>query len=159
MLIWQDELSCQADLPNLCVDMSQTCAFLTINTLPSISNEVIPCHSHLQTEMYFLSLESVKKVDTVMCRNSKNYKCFSKARINSHSKKLFAPLLILPFRIPRATSVPLGKGTKFALHHGKMSTTKRRAIQILHISTFMYTYKNVDITILYPNAQTLAVYM
>ena len=45
------------------------------------------------------------------------------------------------FRILRATSVLLGKGTKFALHHGKMSTTKRRAIQILHISTFMFTYK------------------
>ena len=30
----------------------------------------------------------------------------------------------LPFRIRHATSVPLGKGTKFALHHGKMSTTK-----------------------------------
>ena len=46
-----------------------------------------------------------------------------------------------PFRIRRATSVPLGKGTKFALHHGKMSTTKRRAIQILHISTFQFTFK------------------
>ena len=46
-----------------------------------------------------------------------------------------------PFRIRRATSVPLGKGTKFALHHGKMSTTKRRTIQILHISTFQFTFK------------------
>ena len=46
-----------------------------------------------------------------------------------------------PFRIRRATSVPLGKGTKFALHHGKMSTTKRRAIQILHISTIQFTFK------------------
>ena len=46
-----------------------------------------------------------------------------------------------PFRIRRATSVPLGKGTKFALHHGKMSTTKHRAIQILHISTFQFTFK------------------
>ena len=43
------------------------------------------------------------------------------------------------FRIRRATSVPLGKGTKFALCQGKMSTTKRRAIQILHISTFQFT--------------------
>ena len=49
--------------------------------------------------------------------------------------------LIDPFRIRRATSVPLGKGTKFALHHGKLSTTKRRAIQILHISTFQFTFK------------------
>ena len=49
--------------------------------------------------------------------------------------------LILPFRIRRATSVPLGKGTKFALHHGKMSTTKHRAIQILHISMFQFTFK------------------
>ena len=49
---------------------------------------------------------------------------------------------ILPFPIRRATSVPLGKGTKFALHHGKMSTTKRRARQkILHISTFQFTFK------------------
>ena len=47
----------------------------------------------------------------------------------------------LPFRIRRATSVPLGKGTKFALHHGKMSTTKCRAIQILHISMFQFTFK------------------
>ena len=46
-----------------------------------------------------------------------------------------------PFRIRRATSVPLGKGTKIALHHGKMSTTKRRAIQFLHISTFQFTFK------------------
>ena len=45
-----------------------------------------------------------------------------------------------PFRIRHATS-PLWKGTKFALHHGKMSTTKRRAIQILHISTFQFTFK------------------
>ena len=44
------------------------------------------------------------------------------------------------FRIQCATSVPLGKGTKFALHHGKMST-KRRAIQILHISMFQFTFK------------------
>ena len=36
---------------------------------------------------------------------------------------------------------PLGKGTKFALHHGKMSTTKRHAIQILQISTFQFTFK------------------
>ena len=48
---------------------------------------------------------------------------------------------ILPFRIRRATSVPLGKGTKFALHHGKMSTTKRRSMQILHISMFQFTFK------------------
>ena len=48
---------------------------------------------------------------------------------------------ILPFRIRRATSVPLGKGTKFILHHGKMSMTKRRAIQILHISMFQFTFK------------------
>ena len=34
-----------------------------------------------------------------------------------------------------------GKAQKFALHHGKMSTTKRRAIQILRTSTFMFTYK------------------
>ena len=34
-----------------------------------------------------------------------------------------------------------GKDTKFALHHRKMSTTKRRAIQILHISTFRFTFK------------------
>ena len=48
---------------------------------------------------------------------------------------------ILPFRIRRATSIPLGKGTKFALHHRKMSTTKRCTIQILHISTFQFTFK------------------
>ena len=48
---------------------------------------------------------------------------------------------IFPFCIRCATSVPLGKGTKFALHHRKMSTTKRRAIQILHISTFQFTFK------------------
>ena len=48
--------------------------------------------------------------------------------------------VIDPFRIRRATSVPLGKGTKFALHHGKMLTAKRRAIQILH-STFQFTFK------------------
>ena len=65
---------------------------------------------------------------------------------------------ILPFPIRRATSVPLGKGTKFALHHGKMSTTKRRAIQILHIARFSLLL-NVDITILYPNTQTLTGYM
>ena len=59
----------------------------------------------------------------------------------------FMPLLvclepILPFCIQRATSVPLGKGTKFALHHGKMATTKSRAIQwLLHISTFQFTFK------------------
>ena len=47
---------------------------------------------------------------------------------------------ILPFRIRHATSVPLGKGTKFALHHGKMSTTKRRAIHILHIRMFQFTF-------------------
>ena len=35
----------------------------------------------------------------------------------------------------------LGKGAKFALHHGKMLTTKRCAIQILHISTFQVTFK------------------
>ena len=46
-----------------------------------------------------------------------------------------------PFPIRRATSVLLWKGTKFALHHGKMLTTKRRAIQILHISTFQFTFK------------------
>ena len=46
-----------------------------------------------------------------------------------------------PFRIRRAISVPLGKGTKFALHHGKISTTKRRSIQILHIDTFQFTFK------------------
>ena len=40
-----------------------------------------------------------------------------------------------------AFGVPLGKGTKFALHHGKMSITKRRAIQILHISMFQFTFK------------------
>ena len=50
-------------------------------------------------------------------------------------------MIILPFHIWRATSVLLRKGTKFALHHGKMSTTKRRAIQILHISTFWFTFK------------------
>ena len=55
--------------------------------------------------------------------------------------EIFLALLILPFRIRRATSVPLGKATKFALHHGKMSTTKRRAIQILHISMFQFTFK------------------
>ena len=49
--------------------------------------------------------------------------------------------LILPFPIRRATSVPLGKGTKFALHHGKISTTKCHAMQILHISTFQFTFK------------------
>ena len=48
-------------------------------------------------------------------------------------------MAIRPFPIRRATSVPPGKGTKFALHHGKMSTTKRRAIQILHISMFQFT--------------------
>ena len=47
----------------------------------------------------------------------------------------------LPFCIRCATSVPLGKGTKFALHHGKLSTTKRRAIQILHISMLQFTFK------------------
>ena len=52
--------------------------------------------------------------------------------------KLFT---ILPFSIRRAISVPLGKGTKFALHHGKMLTTERRAIQILHIGTFQFTFK------------------
>ena len=55
-------------------------------------------------------------------------------------KKVFF-FSILPFRIRRATSVPRGKGTKFALHHGKMSTTKRRAVQILHISMFKITFK------------------
>ena len=50
-------------------------------------------------------------------------------------------LTIDPFRIRRAASVPLGKGTKFALHHGKMSTTKHGAKQILHISTFQFTFK------------------
>ena len=50
-------------------------------------------------------------------------------------------ITILPFYIRRATSVLLGKGTKFALHHGKMSTTKCRAIQMLHISTFRFTFK------------------
>ena len=55
---------------------------------------------------------------------------------------LYATHSIRPFRIRRATSVPLGKGTKFALHHGKMSTTKRRAIQILHIyNMFQFTFK------------------
>ena len=49
--------------------------------------------------------------------------------------------IIDPFPIRCATSVPLGKGTKFALHHGKMSTTKRRAILILHISMFQFTFK------------------
>ena len=53
----------------------------------------------------------------------------------------FLLLKIDPFLIRRATSVPLGKGTKFALHHGKMSTTKRHAIQILHISTFQFNFK------------------
>ena len=79
----------------------------------------------------------------------------------SDLKNVQVPLLamkILLFHIRRATSIPLGKGTKFALHHGKMSTTKHRAIQILHISTFLFTY-NVDITILHPNTQTLTVYM
>ena len=51
------------------------------------------------------------------------------------------PYSIDPFPIRRVTSVPLGKGTEFALHHGKMSTTKRRAIQILHISMFQFTFK------------------
>ena len=55
--------------------------------------------------------------------------------------KICSFILIDPFRIRCATSVPLGKGTKFALHHGKLSTTKRRAIQILHISTFQFTFK------------------
>ena len=58
-------------------------------------------------------------------------------QIQQHDKGL----TIDPFRIWRATSIPLGKGTKFALHHRKMSTTKRRAIQILHISTFQFTFK------------------
>ena len=49
--------------------------------------------------------------------------------------------LIDSFPIRRATSVPLGKGTKFALHHRKMSTIKRCTIQILHISTFQFTFK------------------
>ena len=48
---------------------------------------------------------------------------------------------ILLFCIQCATSVLVGKGTKLALHHGKMLTTKRRAIQILHISTFQFTFK------------------
>ena len=52
------------------------------------------------------------------------------------------PLLqIDAFHIRRATSVPLGKCTKFALHHGKMLTTKHRATEILHISTFQFTFK------------------
>ena len=46
-----------------------------------------------------------------------------------------------PFRIRCVTSVPLGKGTKFALRHRKMLTTKRCAIQILHISMFQFTFK------------------
>ena len=50
-------------------------------------------------------------------------------------------ITIDPFPIRRATSVLLGKGTKFELHHGKMLTTKRRAIQILHISMFQFTFK------------------
>ena len=45
------------------------------------------------------------------------------------------------FLIRRATSVPLGKDTYFALHHWKRSTTKRSAIQILHISTFQFVFK------------------
>ena len=49
--------------------------------------------------------------------------------------------LIDPFRIRHATSVPLGKGTKFALRHGKLLTTKPRAIQFLHISMFQFTFK------------------
>ena len=48
--------------------------------------------------------------------------------------------MIDPFPIRRATSVPLGKGTCGALHHGKMSTTKRRAIQILHNNTFQFYF-------------------
>ena len=75
---------------------------------------------------------------------------------------LFLPLqacfLIDPFRIRPATSLLLGKGTKFTLHHGKMSTTKRRAIQNYTLARFSLLL-NVDITILYPNTQTLTVYM
>ena len=48
---------------------------------------------------------------------------------------------ILPFYIRRATSIPLGKGTKFALHHWKLSTTKRRDIQIFNISMLQFTFK------------------
>ena len=59
----------------------------------------------------------------------------------AHLPVIVTITVIDPFRIRCATSVPLGKGTKFALHHGKMSTTKRRAIQILHISTFQFTFK------------------
>ena len=60
---------------------------------------------------------------------------------NTVSRKIILSFAIDPFPIRCATSVPLGKGTKFALHHGKMSTTKRRAIQILHISMFQFTFK------------------
>ena len=46
-----------------------------------------------------------------------------------------------PFHIRRTTSIPLRKGTDFTLHRVKMSTTKRRTIQVLHISKFQFTFK------------------
>ena len=65
---------------------------------------------------------------------------------------------IPPFHIRRATSVPLGKGTKFALHHGKMSTTSAAQYKFYTLVSFSLLL-NVDITISYPNKQTLTVYM
>ena len=79
---------------------------------------------------------------------------------NFDARPILQLFVILPSPIWCATSVPLGKGTKFALHHGKMSTTKRRAIQILHISTFQFTFEcgyNDFISRHY--TQTLTVYM
>ena len=68
--------------------------------------------------------------------------CFTKKGSRTIVQKMHGKYnQIPPFRIRCVTSVPLGKGTKFTLHHGKMSTTKRRAIQILHISTFQFAFK------------------
>ena len=96
-----------------------------------------------------------------MHKNLSQPKTTSAEGINFLQHQVDLVLWSLPFLIRRATSVPLEKGTTFALHHGKMSTTKRRALQILHLSMFQLTLLllNVDITILYPNTQKLTVYM
>ena len=59
-----------------------------------------------------------------------------------------------PFRIRRATSVLLGKGTKFALHHGKCRQPSAAQYKFYTLARLLL---NVDITILYPNTQTLRV--
>ena len=84
----------------------------------------------------------INKTAAVVVRILKIHRSFNKISVRAFVLLAYTHWSVIdPFPIRRATSVPLGKGTLCALHHGKMSTTKRRAIQILHNNTFQFTFK------------------